>query len=58
VIPQSSIDLIRYETHAVHVRLAERLRDSVQLPRDAHHVNVGGRAYLRFDHGRAPLASQ
>jgi putative peptide zinc metalloprotease protein len=107
VIPQSSIDLIRYETRAVHVRLAERVRDSVpgvirrlvpaatdslpttalgtegggalpvdprdnhaatalervfqidvELPRDARHINVGGRAYLRFDHGRAPLAIQ
>jgi len=107
VIPQTSIDLIRYETQAVHVRLVERLGDSVpgvirrvvpaaseslpttalgaegggnlpvdprdnhgatalervfqvdvELPHDARHVNVGGRAYLRFDHGRAPLASQ
>jgi putative peptide zinc metalloprotease protein len=107
VVPQATIDLVRYQTGAVHVRLAERLGDSlpgavrrvvptaterlpaqalgaggggtvavdlrddggtkaverlfqvdVELPLRASHVNVGGRAYLRFDHGRAPLAQQ
>jgi putative peptide zinc metalloprotease protein len=30
----------------------------VKLPSHAHVLNVGGRAYLRFDHGRAPLGVQ
>jgi putative peptide zinc metalloprotease protein len=30
----------------------------VELQQPAHHVNVGGRAFLRFDHGRVPLAQQ
>jgi putative peptide zinc metalloprotease protein len=108
VVPQADIDLVRHETRAVHVRLAERLGDSVpgavprvvpaatahlpttalgrggggtiavdlrddrgtkaverlfqvdvQLPRRASpYVNVGGRAYVRFDHGRVPFAQQ
>jgi putative peptide zinc metalloprotease protein len=107
VVPQDDIDLVRYETRAVHVRLAERLDDSVpalmrrvvpgatdslptaalgsggggklavdlrdergmkalervfqvdvDLQQSARHVNVGGRAFLRFDHGRATLARQ
>lgn len=107
VVPQDDIDLVRYETRAVHVRLAERLDDSVpalmrrvvpgatdslptaalgsggggklavdlrddrgmkalervfqvdvELQQGARHVNVGGRAFLRFDHGRATLARQ
>ena len=107
VVPQATIDLVRHQTRAVHVRLAERPGDSlpgvvrrvvptaterlpasalgaggggtvavdlrddrgtkaverlfqvdVELPLRASYVNVGGRAYLRFDHGRAPLAEQ
>jgi putative peptide zinc metalloprotease protein len=107
VVPQADIDLVRYQTRAVHARLAERLAESVpavvqrvvpgasddlpamalgaagggalavdlrdagrakarervfqvdvELPQRARHVNVGGRAYLRFDHGDAPLARQ
>jgi putative peptide zinc metalloprotease protein len=107
VVPQADIDLVRHQTRAVDVRLAERLGESVPAvvrrvmpgatenlpaaalgaggggelavdPRDDHrvkalervfqvdvelqqrarHVNVGGRAFLRFDHGRAPLAQQ
>jgi putative peptide zinc metalloprotease protein len=107
VVPQADIDLVRHETGAVHVRLAERLGESVpgamrrvvpaasaQLPAMAlgargggalavdlgddrgvralervfqvdvelqqrpRHVNVGGRAFVRFDHGQAPLAYQ
>jgi putative peptide zinc metalloprotease protein len=107
VVPQDDIDLVRYETRAVHVRLAERLDDSVpavmrrvvpgateslptaalgaggggklavdlrdergmkalervfqvdvELRQGARYVNVGGRAFLRFDHGRATLARQ
>jgi putative peptide zinc metalloprotease protein len=30
----------------------------VELARSPRFVNVGGRAFLRFDHGRAPLAQQ
>jgi putative peptide zinc metalloprotease protein len=107
VVPQDDIDLVRYETRAVRVRLAERLDDSVpalmrrvvpgatdslptaalgaggggklavdlrddrgmkalervfqvdvELQQSARHVNVGGRAFLRFDHGQATLARQ
>jgi putative peptide zinc metalloprotease protein len=107
VVPQSDIDLVRYQTRAVHVRLAERLDDSVsgvvrrvvpgatenlpamalgaegggklavdlrhdreakalervfqvdvKLTQSARYVNVGGRAFLRFDHGHATLAQQ
>jgi putative peptide zinc metalloprotease protein len=107
VVPQSDIDLVRYQTRAVHVRLAEQLDDSVpgvvrrvvpgatenlpamalgaegggklaidprhdrgaqalervfqvdvELAQSARYVNVGGRAFLRFDHGRATLAEQ
>ena len=107
VVPQDDIDLVRYETRAVHVRLAERLGHSVpalmrrvvpgatdslptaalgsggggklavdlrdergmkalervfqvdvELQQGTRHVNVGGRAFLRFDHGHATLARQ
>jgi putative peptide zinc metalloprotease protein len=34
------------------------LQIDVELPATSHFLNVGGRAYLRFDHGRAPLAQQ
>ena len=106
-VPQVDIDLVRHETRAVHVRLAERLGDSasgvilrvvpgaaarlpaaalgaagggplavdprdergvkalerlfsvdVELQQNPRHVNVGGRAFLRFDHGEATLARQ
>jgi putative peptide zinc metalloprotease protein len=30
----------------------------VELRQHARHVNVGGRAFVRFDHGRAPLTHQ
>jgi putative peptide zinc metalloprotease protein len=30
----------------------------VELEQSPRFVNVGGRAFLRFDHGRAPLARQ
>lgn len=30
----------------------------LELPSDLRLLNVGGRVYVRFDHGRAPLASQ
>jgi putative peptide zinc metalloprotease protein len=30
----------------------------LELPSLTGHVNAGGRAYVRFDHGRAPLAAQ
>ena len=30
----------------------------VQLQQPVRHVDVGGQAYLRFDHGRTPLARQ
>ena len=107
VVPQADIDLVRFETREVHVRLAERLGDSapgvvrrvvpgatqnlpavalgaggggavavdlrdergvkalqrvfqvdVEMPRTTRHVNVGGRAFVRFDHGHASLARQ
>jgi putative peptide zinc metalloprotease protein len=107
VVPQSDIDLVRYRTRAVDVRLAERLAESVpavirrvvpaasadlpaaalgtegggelpvdprdedartttarvfqvevELEQSRRYVNVGGRAFLRFDHGHAPLAEQ
>jgi putative peptide zinc metalloprotease protein len=107
VVPQAEIDLVRYQTRAVHARLAERLGDSVpgvvrrvvpaasenlpamalgaegggklavdprddrgvralervfqvdvELQETARHVNVGGRAFVRFDHGQASLARQ
>jgi putative peptide zinc metalloprotease protein len=107
VVPQHDIDLVRYQTRAVQVRLAERLAESVpavvrrvvpgasedlpavalgtegggtvtvdprddramtafervfqvdvELERSPRFVNVGGRAFVRFDHGRAPLAQQ
>ncbi len=107
VVPQGTVDLVREHTHAVHVRLAERLeqpvdalvhrivpggseklpasalgtegggpipvdpRDQygttalqkvfqvdVDLPARSDRVNAGGRAYVRFDHGREPLAQQ
>ena len=107
VVRQGQIDLIRHDTRAVDVRLADRLGDPLpaqirrivpaateQLPAtalgtegggkvvvDPRHVdgltalgklfqvdlelptasrllNAGGRAYVRFDHGRRPLAQQ
>jgi putative peptide zinc metalloprotease protein len=107
VVAQSDIDLVRYRTRQIHVRLAERVADSVpaaiarivpgateqlpttalgsqgggriavdprdtqgvtaiqklfqidvELPAHARVLNVGGRAYVRFDHGWAPLAVQ
>jgi putative peptide zinc metalloprotease protein len=107
VVPQADIDVVIHQTRAVHVRLAERLPESVPAlirrvvpgaterlparalgvegggklavdPRDergvttlervfqvdvelekaAQYVNVGGRAFLRFDHGRMPLVRQ
>ena len=30
----------------------------IELPNTSRHVNVGGRAYVRFDHGHLPLAHQ
>jgi putative peptide zinc metalloprotease protein len=30
----------------------------IELPSDQHLLNVGGRVYVRFDHGRQPLAQQ
>jgi len=30
----------------------------LEIPSDSQLVNLGGRAYVRFDHGRAPLAAQ
>jgi putative peptide zinc metalloprotease protein len=38
--------------------LARVFQVDVELQQPARYVNVGGRAYLRFDHGRAPLAQQ
>ena len=107
VVSQAEIDLVRYQTARVDVRLAERLDESLpavvkrvvpgaserlptaalgsvgggrfavdprdsqgtmaverlfqidlELPAGARVLNVGGRAYVRFDHGRAPLALQ
>lgn len=107
VIPQAVVDLVRQQTRAVEVRLAERLAEtfpavitravpgaSEQLPSPAlgsqgggqmatdpldkqgvkaiqkvfqmdlellapsRLINVGGRVYVRFDHGRAPLGLQ
>jgi putative peptide zinc metalloprotease protein len=41
------------------VKALERVfQVDVELQQSARHVNVGGRAFLRFDHGRAPLAQQ
>jgi putative peptide zinc metalloprotease protein len=106
-VPQSAIDLVRFHTKSVEVRLAERLTDvtpgairrlvpgateqlpttalgsegggqivvdprdpkgvtavqkvfqvDVELPASAAYLNVGGRAYVRFDHGWQPLAVQ
>jgi putative peptide zinc metalloprotease protein len=107
IVEQNDIDLIRHQTQAVQVRLAERLADPMpasitrlvpsaseelpspalgsegggQVPLDpqdskgqkamkklfqidlkvpAQHgvVNVGGRVYVRFDHGREAFAAQ
>ncbi len=107
VVPQSAIDLVRFHTRRVDVRLAERLTEvtqgairrlvpgaseqlptqalgsegggqivvdprdpkgvtaiqkvfqvDVELPASAGRLNVGGRAYVRFDHGWQPLAVQ
>ncbi len=107
VVPQSAIDLIRFHSRQVEVRLAERLTDvahgvmrrvvpgaseqlptgalgsegggqivvdprdpkgmtaiqkvfqvDVELPASSPRLNVGGRAYVRFDHGWEPLAVQ
>ena len=30
----------------------------IEIPAPSRFLNVGGRAYVRFDHGRAPLAVQ
>jgi putative peptide zinc metalloprotease protein len=106
-VPQSAIDLVRFHTRRVDVRLAEQLTDvtqgairrlvpgateqlpttalgsegggqivvdprdpkgvtaiqkvfqvDVELPASAARLNVGGRAYVRFDHGWQPLAVQ
>jgi putative peptide zinc metalloprotease protein len=41
------------------VKALERVfQVDVELQQSARYVNVGGRAFLRFDHGRAPLAQQ
>lgn len=107
VVDQTDIDVIRYSTKAVQVRLAERLASPIdagvtrlvpaaseelpspalgsegggqvpmdpkdlkgqkamrkvfqvdlQLPLDLGIVNVGGRVYVRFDHGWEPLMAQ
>ena len=107
VVPQDAIDLVRFHTQRVDVRLAERLTDvtqgvirrlvpgateqlpttalgsegggqivvdprdpkgvtaiqkvfqvDVELAASAGRLNVGGRAYVRFDHGWQPLAVQ
>lgn len=107
LVGQDDIDLIRHQTHAVQVRLAERLADPMpatvarlvpsasdelpspalgsqgggQVPLDPHDpngqkamkkmfqidlemplqhgiLNVGGRVYVRFDHGHESLAAQ
>ena len=107
VVPQGTIDLVREQTAAIDVRLAEQLerplpalvrritpgaserlpssalgsegggaiavdpRDQrgmtavqkvfqidLELPATSGRVNSGGRAYVRFSHGRAPLAAQ
>ena len=107
VVPQDAIDLVRFHTRQVEVRLAERLTDvvggvirrlvpgaterlptmalgsegggqilvdprdpkgvtaiqkvfqvDVELPAQSSRLNVGGRAYVRFDHGWEPLAVQ
>jgi len=107
VVPQSAIDLVRFHTRRVDVRLAGRLTDvtqgairrlvpgateqlpttalgsegggqivvdprdpkgvtaiqkvfqvDVELPAAAGRLNLGGRAYVRFDHGWQPLAVQ
>jgi putative peptide zinc metalloprotease protein len=107
VVGQDDIDLIRHQTNAVQVRLAERLADPMpatvtrlvpsasdelpspalgsegggQVPLDPHDpkgqkamkklfqidlelpaqhgiLNVGGRVYVRFDHGHESLAAQ
>ncbi|MBS0182920.1 MAG: HlyD family efflux transporter periplasmic adaptor subunit [Nitrospira sp.] len=107
IVDQGDIDLIRHQTQAVQVRLAERLAEPMpaaitrlipaaseelpspalgsegggQVPLDPHdskgHIaikklfqidlelpvqhgilNVGGRVYVRFDHGREALAVQ
>ncbi|OLC13092.1 MAG: hypothetical protein AUH29_14525 [Candidatus Rokubacteria bacterium 13_1_40CM_69_27] len=107
VVSQAHIDLVRYRTQEVKVRLAERIPETVPAvvkrevpgaterlpsmalgsqgggqiaidPRDTHGVtalqkvfqfdlelpahaklvNVGGRVYVRFDHGWEPFATQ
>jgi len=107
VVPQSAIDLVRFHTNQVEVRLAERLTDvargvmrrvvpaaserlpttalgsegggqivvdprdpkgvtaiqkvfqvDVELAAQSSRLNVGGRAYVRFDHGWEPLVVQ
>ena len=107
VVPQSTVDLVRERTQAVHVRVVERLEEpvvatvrrvvpggseklpasalgtegggpipvdprdqygttalqkvfqvDVELPASSGRVNAGGRAYVRFDHGREALAQQ
>jgi putative peptide zinc metalloprotease protein len=107
VVHQGQIDLVRYDTGEVRVRLAERLWDplparirrivpaateqlpttalgtagggkvaidprdtggvtamarlfqiEIELPTASGLLNVGGRAYVRFDHSRRPLAQR
>lgn len=107
IVDQNDIDLIRYQTDAVQVRLAERPADpmaatitrhvptasetlpspalgsegggqvlldphdskgqtamrklfqvDLELPAQHGILNVGGRVYVRFDHGREALAAQ
>ncbi|PYN82900.1 MAG: hypothetical protein DMD96_04520 [Candidatus Rokuibacteriota bacterium] len=107
VVPQGTIDLVRFHTRQVEVRLAEHLTEvvpgvirrlvpgaserlpttalgsegggqiiidprdpkgvtavqkvfqvDVELPASSSRLNVGGRAYVRFDHGWEPLAVQ
>lgn len=107
IVDQGDIDLIRHQTHAVEVRLSERVAVPMsaaiarlvpaatdelpspalgsegggQVPLDPHDskghtalkklfqidlelplqhglLNVGGRVYVRFDHGREALAAQ
>jgi len=38
--------------------VAKVFQVDLELPRESHVVNAGGRAYVRFDHGWSPLAVQ
>jgi putative peptide zinc metalloprotease protein len=107
VVSQANIDLVRYRTRAVDVRLSEQVATTIptrirrlvpgaseklpakalgnagggelpvdpsdrqgltavqkvfqldlELPSKTHLVNLGGRAYVRIDHGWAPLGVQ